>query len=641
MVTIKRLLIVGALLIGLVIPLAAQGDVSAQVLRLLSRANYWTNLNTFSQTMGLKLERGVLAPQVSITDRIYNVNGTLFFNGSAVAGGVATVTAGTNVTITGTATNPIISATGGGGGGVTSITAGAGITVGGTASVPIVAITSVISASSCGDATHYPAIVYNARGQLTTVTCTAFSGAPHNLLSATHPDTVVSSPVRGGIIIANSTPAWAQVALGTSGYFVGSNGTDTVYTNNGSQLINLNASNISTGTVGGSVVWNAGAVTTSGTLSVNGSTIALKPGGNVNVTGSTIVTNGLTFGTNYLTVDYSSGSIGIGSAAPGTKLEVVGTARITGMVVGDNVSALCCANFNLHGDMRIYGASSGYVGFVASAASSNTEYTWPSGDGSNGYILSTDGAGNLAWIGQAGAGGPSLSANNVWTGSNTFRNVTIAASYALATNRINATTGNTITFGAGTGDLCVGGCSLGAGQVFAGTGNIYVNSLLGVGTKAYMDTAFGGCTAINQLCAPLAVDTLTQAYTIVAYSSNTTSDGLQHQAVYALMGGDGARAAGVNVGVFADMSSSAGGMQGFLGKVRGGAGSDYGLHLDIDNATEYPVYISNHDSADAMIFEVTPAGQVLTPSMNATTAGGGIYVCIDTNGKLYKKAACP
>lgn len=48
----------------------------------------------------------------------------------------------------------------------------------------------------------------------------------HNLLSATHPDTVPSTPVRGGIIAANSTPAWAQLAIGASGRYLRSNGTD-------------------------------------------------------------------------------------------------------------------------------------------------------------------------------------------------------------------------------------------------------------------------------------------------------------------------------------------------------------------------------------------------------------------------------
>jgi hypothetical protein len=51
----------------------------------------------------------------------------------------------------------------------------------------------------------------------------------HNLLSATHPDTAAASPLRGDIIVANSTPAWAKVARGGSGTFVRSDGTDTVF----------------------------------------------------------------------------------------------------------------------------------------------------------------------------------------------------------------------------------------------------------------------------------------------------------------------------------------------------------------------------------------------------------------------------
>lgn len=38
----------------------------------------------------------------------------------------------------------------------------------------------------------------------------------HNLLSATHADVVSSTPVRGGIIVANSTPKWEQLARGST-----------------------------------------------------------------------------------------------------------------------------------------------------------------------------------------------------------------------------------------------------------------------------------------------------------------------------------------------------------------------------------------------------------------------------------------
>lgn len=37
----------------------------------------------------------------------------------------------------------------------------------------------------------------------------------HNLLSATHPDTLAGSPVAGDLVVANATPAWARFAKGT------------------------------------------------------------------------------------------------------------------------------------------------------------------------------------------------------------------------------------------------------------------------------------------------------------------------------------------------------------------------------------------------------------------------------------------
>ena len=45
------------------------------------------------------------------------------------------------------------------------------------------------------------------------VTVAAASGAStHNLLSATHPDTMTAAPVLGDLIAANGTPAWARLA---------------------------------------------------------------------------------------------------------------------------------------------------------------------------------------------------------------------------------------------------------------------------------------------------------------------------------------------------------------------------------------------------------------------------------------------
>lgn len=92
---------------------------------------------------------------------------------------------------------------------------------------------------------------------------------PHNLLSTTHPDTLAAAVVRGDVIIGNATPAWSRLAVGASGTFLRSNGTDvswgtdassltsipaanltgTIAAISGVNLTNLNASNLASGTV--------------------------------------------------------------------------------------------------------------------------------------------------------------------------------------------------------------------------------------------------------------------------------------------------------------------------------------------------------------------------------------------------------
>jgi len=65
-----------------------------------------------------------------------------FTSGSS---GVQSITAGTNISLTGTASNPIINSTAGG---VSSITAGTNITIGGTPTVPVINATGVQSVSA-------------------------------------------------------------------------------------------------------------------------------------------------------------------------------------------------------------------------------------------------------------------------------------------------------------------------------------------------------------------------------------------------------------------------------------------------------------------------------------------------------------
>ena len=62
------------------------------------------------------------------------------------------------------------------------------------------------------------------------VTVAAAGTATHNLLSATHPDTVAAAPVLGDLVAANGTPAWARLAGNTTATrkFLRQTGTGTV-----------------------------------------------------------------------------------------------------------------------------------------------------------------------------------------------------------------------------------------------------------------------------------------------------------------------------------------------------------------------------------------------------------------------------
>lgn len=57
------------------------------------------------------------------------------------------------------------------------------------------------------------------------------AAANHDLLSATHADTTASAVTRGSIIVADSTPKWAELAIGTANYVLQSDGTDAAWAN--------------------------------------------------------------------------------------------------------------------------------------------------------------------------------------------------------------------------------------------------------------------------------------------------------------------------------------------------------------------------------------------------------------------------
>jgi hypothetical protein len=67
---------------------------------------------------------------------------------------------------------------------------------------------------------------------------------PHNLLSTTHPDTLVATVSRGSILCGNATPAWAELTIGGVGTVLRSDGTDCEWSLDGSALTSLTAANL-------------------------------------------------------------------------------------------------------------------------------------------------------------------------------------------------------------------------------------------------------------------------------------------------------------------------------------------------------------------------------------------------------------
>lgn len=143
------------------------------------------------------------------------------------AGQALTRTNDTNVTVTL------------GGSPTTCLLAAASLTLGWTGVLSLArggsnkAITAVAGAVVWCDADSFELTAAGTSGQ---ILVSAGTGSPvwqdpstataHNILSATHSDTLAASVARGDVIVGNSTPKWARLAIGTTGKFLGSDGTD-------------------------------------------------------------------------------------------------------------------------------------------------------------------------------------------------------------------------------------------------------------------------------------------------------------------------------------------------------------------------------------------------------------------------------
>jgi len=186
-------------------------------------------------------------------------------------------------------------------------------------------------------------------------------------------------------------------------------------------------------------------------------------------------------GTNYFAL--SSGNLGSG----GVLFADNGLIATSSDLQWDNSNRyLTIGSSGAEGQLRVYSsnASGYYLGFAAtSTMTENTLYYWPADYGTNNYVLTTDGSGNLQWKSVSGAGGvdtygtPSatqvaffydadtLMGDSSFTWSTTTDTLTIAGTIVADTFTSNATT--TIQSASGYGILLdpnSGVISLGSGD---------------------------------------------------------------------------------------------------------------------------------------------------------------------------------
>ena len=241
------------------------------------------------------------------------------------------------------------------------------------------------------------------------------------------------------------------------------NGTDVIDATDYSSSLNtatLSASSTVSGA--GFSAYLASPPAIGGTVAAAGSFTALSY--STTLTGGTGV---VALGTNQFYKD-ASGNIGIGTAAPGSKLDVKGT-------------------------LRLSGATSGYVGLAPAAAAGSTTYTLPTADGTSGQVLRTSGAGVLSW---ASVGGSVTSvaatvpafltvAGSPITTSGTLAITLSGTALPVASGGTNATTASIASFNNITGYTATGATGTTSTNLVFSTNPSITNPTI----TAYLETA--------------------------------------------------------------------------------------------------------------------------------------------------------
>jgi hypothetical protein len=183
----------------------------------------------------------------------------------------------------------------------------------------------------------------------------------------------------------------------------------------------------------------------------------------------------------------------------------------------DNGVLAGSANFTFDGTyvgtrgLTFVGATSGFFGLIPAAVSDSTVYTWPGSDGAAGYVLATDGSGNLSWAVGGGGGGGVASFSGGTTGLTPATASTGIITLAGTLTEANGGTGETtytngqILIGNAAGGLTKATLTAGTNVTITnGDGSITINSSGGGGGSDFLnwDGAFSSAIVTASTAAP-------------------------------------------------------------------------------------------------------------------------------------------
>ena len=218
-------------------------------------------------------------------------------------------------------------------------------------------------------------------------------------------------------VVGFSSGGTNRMAIGTTGIGIGTTAPGSLLdvTNNANSMTTVGVNNSSNTGAAGSQV---SVISTGGTLQLQSTSSASGGLANLMYNGPTIrttvsnasgylsyFTGGSSAANERMRID-SSGNMGVGTTAPGTKLDVAGV--ITANVQGTSA--------NQGGEMRFQELAANGANYAAlrvpDALAANYTLTLPVDDGTANQVLQTDGNGVLTWVAQTSTGSGTFRADN-------------------------------------------------------------------------------------------------------------------------------------------------------------------------------------------------------------------------------------